>query len=271
MKNIHKNIPFEEIPFHLDIPSGGTVFLTSDITNFALKAKANGRSINIQLFIDNFQLVLKEGTLIIPGYTDYLRDNDTFDYQKSKPSTGAISNRVLKREDFTRTFDPLHSVFVWGKEKEAILKLKDESTFGENSIFSFLEKKDCIFIFMDVHMNKSFTFIHYIEEQEKVPYRKYYNWTIAIKNNNETSLNTVRFYSRKPGVVNSILKLHEYFKKNKLVDTYNYIDLSIELITAKTTTTAAKYFIRKKDYFYSFSIKSYIKAIIKKIIGRQTI
>jgi len=127
MIKIDPAIPFEELPFHLNLKSDDVVFVSSDLKNFAFNAKKQQKSLNIDLFIENFQRVLSDGTLIIPAYTDYLKNGDTFDFVKSKPSTGAISNKVFKRKDFLRTSDPLHSVLVWGKHQDEILILNDES------------------------------------------------------------------------------------------------------------------------------------------------
>lgn len=269
MKIIDSEIPFEEIPFFLELKDDDIVFISSDIKNFALKSKAEKKSIDVNLFIDKLQSILKNGTLIIPAYTDYLKDGDTFDYYKSKPSTGAISNKVFKRKDFKRTFDPLHSVFVWGKHSEEILKLKDESTFGKNSIFGYLHRKNCTFLFFDVHIIQSLTFVHYVEESLKVHYRKYYNWMIYTKIKDQITKTPIKFYTRKMGVITNFDELNATFFERKLMKRYKYSSIPIDKITANDTANTVIESIENKKYLYQFSIILYIKSIVKRIINRK--
>lgn len=266
MEQINSNIPFEELPFHLGIKDNDVVFISSDVSNFALKAKADGTIINVDSFINNFQSILKNGTLIIPAYTDYLKDGDTFDYLKSKPSTGAISNKTFKRKDFQRTTDVLHSVFVWGKDSNEILQLKDESTFGKNSIFSYLHQVDCTFLFFDVNLLSSFTYIHYVEEYSNVHYRKYKHWKITFKRNDELVDKKVLFHTRKKGVFTNVEKLIKaLFDQNKMTR-YQYDTINIDKLKAKNAAQTIESLIQNKDYLYTFSNKEYFKATLKDIL-----
>lgn len=268
MKTINADIPFEEIPSYLELNDDAIVFISSDIKNFALKAKAEKRSIAINAFIDQLQRIIKNGTIIIPAYTDYLKDGDTFDYYKSKPSTGAISNKVFKRKDFKRTLDPLHSVFVWGKHSKEILKLKDESTFGEHSIFGYLHKRNCTFLFFDVHIVKSLTFVHSIEERLNVKYRRFYNWMIYTKIKEQITETPVQFHTRKMGVVTDFDELNATLIERQLMERYNYSTIKIDKIKASDIAKTVVESIENKRYLYRFSLKLYLKSIVKKLIGR---
>ncbi|MCO5260443.1 MAG: AAC(3) family N-acetyltransferase [Crocinitomicaceae bacterium] len=268
MKTIDSNIPFEEIPFHLGLSSTDTVFISSDIKNFALKAKKEGKSIDINLFIDNFQEVLKEGTLIIPAYTDYLKNGDTFDYKKGKPSTGAVSNKVFKRNDFARTKDPLHSVFIWGNAINELKDCEDESTFGQHSIYAALLKKKCIFLFFDVHIVNSFTYVHHVEEYLNVPYRHYQNWTINCQIDGDKTVKSVKFHTKKAGIVTDFDALNNDFFQQKAMQRLNYAGIFIDKINAEDATRIITEKIQKKEYLYRFSWIVFIKTIIKKLIGK---
>lgn len=268
MKTINSEIPFEELPFHLGLNEDDIVLISSDLKSFALKAKAKKKTINIERFINNFQQVLKNGTIVIPAYTDYLKNGDTFDYQKSKPSTGAISNKTMKRKDFKRTFDPLHSVFVWGKDQNEILQLEDESTFGENSIFGYLQQKNCVFLFFDVHIIDSFTFIHYVEERLNVHYRKYKNWIISVTVDEKIHNKNVKFHTKKPGVINDFNTLNATLLERNLMIRYSYSNIFIDKVTANNASKVATELIQNKKYLYRFSLLFYIKTLIKRIIGK---
>lgn len=269
MKVINPDTPFQDLPSHLELKADDIVFISSDIKSFALKAKAERKSVDINSFIEKLQSILTNGTIIIPAYTDYLKDGDTFDYLKSKPSTGAISNKVFKRKDFKRTLDPLHSVLVWGKHSEDILKLKDESTFGENSIFGYLHRQNCTFLFFDVHIVKSLTFVHYVEERLKVPYRRYYKWTIFTKVKDQITKTPVKFHTRKKGVVTDFEELNATLIGQGSMERHQYSSVFIDKLTANQITQTVTDSIENKKYLYRFSLMNYIKSTVKRLIGRK--
>lgn len=265
MKNLPKHIPFEELPFHLNIQADAWVFITSDLKQLAVQARSRGQMLNIDAFIDNFKKVLKDGTLVIPAYTDQLKNGDTFFYEKGKPTTGALSNRIFKRKDFKRSFDPLHSVFVWGKGTEEILSCKDKSTFGKDSVFHVLQQNNCTFLFFDVHINKSFTFVHYVEEQLKVPYRKYNKWIVNYSRASMIQPREVWFYTRKLGVASDVEALSETFFARNLMQTFWYNDCRIDRITAEDAAATIEEFIKEKKYLYHFSWKILFWGLKKRI------
>lgn len=269
MKHIHPEIPFEELPFHLHLTADATVFISADMKRLALKAKAENQTLNITKFIENCQQVLSKGTLIIPAYTDYLKNGDTFNPQKGKPSTGAISNKVFKRSDFKRTKDPLHSVFVWGKGSSDILALEDTSTFGKNSIFSYLHANNAVFLFFDVHIENSFTYIHYVEEYLNVPYRSYHNWTINIEENGVVTPKNIQFHMKKWGVLADVDALNEVFFKRGAMERYDYSGIYIDSITADRATPIITEKINNKEYLYRFSSKQFLKSFLKKLLNRK--
>ncbi|MFA5573817.1 MAG: AAC(3) family N-acetyltransferase [Brumimicrobium sp.] len=269
MIKINSNIPFEELAFHLDLQQDDMVFISSDLKQLAVREKKIGKSLDINKFIDNFQQVLKEGTIVIPAYTDGLTKNDIFDYNKSRPVVGALPNRVFKRKDFVRSFDPLHSVFVWGKEKEELLKYDDTSTFGEKSVFHFLHKKNATFIFIDIHPQETFTYVHFIEEQEKVPYRAYKNFTIQYNKGDEKSSRDVHFYTKKKGVLSNIYNLVNDFFKQGAMKRFEYDNIYIDKIKAHSATEIMKQHLSKKQYFYTFSWNRYFRDLIKSFLGRD--
>lgn len=268
MKEIQDNIPFDELPFHLELPEDAVIFVTSDLKRIGLQSRANKQTIDAMAFLDNLQKVVCKGTIIVPTYTDYLKNGDTFDYLKSQPSTGALSKRVLKRKDFTRTTDPLHSVCVWGKYANEILQLKDESTFGKNSIFDFLWQKNALFLFFDVSIQQSFTFIHHVEEQIDVPYRRYKNWKIWIKMDGTESLQPVKFHTRKPGVISNVEALNTTLLNEGLMKRVRYGNVFIDKVTAIATAEKVKIFIQQKKYLYHFSVFAYFKTVMKRMLGR---
>lgn len=263
MKTIPSEISFDALPFHLELKEDAVVFVTSDLQRMALLHRERYQSMDVMKFLDNLKKVVKNGTIVIPTYTDYLKNGDTFRYGKSKPSTGAVSNRVLKRDDFIRTTDPLHSVAVWGRDTDQVLQMNDESTFGVHSVFNFLREKNAVFLFFDVTIQQSFTFIHYVEERLDVPYRRFKKWHFKVEKDGETKNRKVLFHTRKFGVVSDVEELNKMFLETQTMQRFSYNGLYIDKITAEETEVGVHSFIHSKKYLYHFSWKAFIKDVAR--------
>ena len=268
---IPSDISFEDLPFHLNINENDTVFISADLKNIAYALKSKNKIVQIDQFIDNFKLILKNGTIVIPAYTDNLKNLGTFNYLKDKPTTGSISNKVFKRKDFTRSNDPLHSVFAWGKNTNQILDLKDNSTFGKNSIYSFLHQQNAKFIFIDVHIENSFTFVHYVEEHLAVNYRTFEKITyFNIDNQNNKSTKEILFFKKKWGIINDFEKLNSNFQSKGIFTNYNYLNIPIEICSAEKAFTEIKRTIETKEKVHRFKFVIFIKDFLRSLIISKT-
>lgn len=176
-------IPYQEIVDHLDIQASDVLIIASDITRLAFNAKRNERSFDVDALIDSFKRKLTvQGTLIFPAYNFYLRSGQIFDVKKTEPITGAMALAAFRGGDFKRTWHPLHSFMVWGKESEALQNLQNKSSFGSDSPFAKFLEWNAKMLFIGTNVAEAFTYTHYVEEQDKVPYRhfkplliRYYN------------------------------------------------------------------------------------------------
>lgn len=252
-----------------DLQAEDTVFISSDIAKLALYFKNQGVAFNADHFIDLLQQRLSNGTIVIPAYTDLLKNGQTFDRQKSKPTTGALSNRVFKRKDFFRTADPLHSVFVWGKDSEMILSLKDESTFGDNSIFGYLDRVGAEMIIIDVHFENSFTFVHYVEEKKRVSFRKPYHWKINVIDQGQQREQGVIFYTKKAGYLVALDDLQNKLIMSGVVVRKEIYDVPILMMNLTETRKAVENYLDQGEKTYDFSWKIWMKQMIKQILGRK--
>jgi aminoglycoside 3-N-acetyltransferase len=265
---VNKNV-YQELVDSFELKKDDTLFISSDISNLAKNFKERGVAFDVNSFIVELQQKVKEGTIIIPAYTDNLRNGDIFDYQKSKPTTGALSNRVGKRKDFARSFDPLHSAYVWGKWKTVILNLSDESAFGENSIFGLLAKENAKFIFIDVDLQNSFTFIHYLEQKRNVAYRKFYPVEIQIKNNNIVAPKLIQFHTKRMGISTNLFPLQTYLLENKYVKEKIFGQSRIYLSNADEMTKGVNDCLQKGIKLYKFDAVLLAKQFVKKMIGKK--
>lgn len=185
----------------LDITPGSLVMVTADLTRLAMITRRKKREFEIDRFISNLKQCLgKGGTLVIPAFNFNLKNNDYFNPAKSLPITGALAIAALKRPEFLRTKNPLHSFLVWGEHAEALAALDNQSSFSASSPFAFMNEHQAKMLLIDTSVSAAFTFVHHVEEMEKVHYRKYK--TIGI-NVDENAGNPARkeylLYAKKPG------------------------------------------------------------------------
>lgn len=256
----------ESLPLEKD----DILFVASDLHTIAMDCKARGERFDVNAFIDSFQSVLSSGTLIIPAYTDDLWSGGTFDVRNSKPTTGALSNKVFRRKDFQRTMDPLHSVFVWGRDTQEILNLNPGSTFGEDSVFGYLYRKKAKMICIDVHLQNSFTFVHYVEEKLNVKYRKHYHLHLKVIDYEGLEVEKeIDFHTKRPWILTDLYDLQQSFGADGVKQNYKFGHSKIQYFElAKAHNYVIKY-IRSGKRLYQVDLTHFLKSILKKIIGRK--
>ncbi len=91
-----------------------------------------------------------------------------YDILKSKSQTGALGNIALKRSDFRRTKHPIYSFAVVEKFQNELVALQNKGAFDSNSPFNFMYKNNAKMIIVNLSLQDSFTFVHYVEECLKV-------------------------------------------------------------------------------------------------------
>ena len=181
MLDIHQD--FESLSRSLSdfgVRKGDVVYVASDITRltnnarkkYGLKTPVERESF-LSMMADTLQdIVSPSGTLLFPVFTWDFCKGELFDIKRTLGKVGAFHNWILlNRSDFLRTAHPMYSFMVWGKDAKRLIEINNVDAFSSESPFGYLHKKKAKMILIDVHLDQSFTFIHYIEEQLRVPYR----------------------------------------------------------------------------------------------------
>jgi len=194
-------IPYREVAKQLNIQEGDQVLLTSDILRLAMKARKKEKEFDLNAFLDSFIEVLgPEGTLLIPAYNFDLESGDPYSIKETEPMTGSLALVAMKRDDFIRTSNPLHSFFVWGKDAPLMAELNNESSFGPDSPFAYLHKRNALMIFAGTTVGNAMTFTHYVEESLNVKYRKYKSIKINYTGSDgDSGQRPFRLYAKKYG------------------------------------------------------------------------
>ncbi|MDR3194728.1 MAG: AAC(3) family N-acetyltransferase [Tannerella sp.] len=195
---------------HLSLKRDDVLLVTGDILRLAVQEKMRNEYFDMAGFIGSFKAQLPDGALLFHAFNDRLVSGDTFDYRRTRPTTGALSVAAWKDPEFVRTHDPFHSFMVWGRDAGALQWMNYASTFGTDSVFGWLHRNRAKMLFIDVSLVRSFTFVHYCEESVTVPYRKHRRHRIRmIDEAGRATVAEKLFYTRKCGYYNSLDRLEE--------------------------------------------------------------
>lgn len=258
-----------ELAESLPLKKNDILFIASDLGQLAKDCRARGERFDANAFIESFQSFLSDGTIVIPAYTDNLWNGDTFNYHKSRPTTGALSNKVFRRKDFVRSHDPLHSVFAWGKYAEDIEKLNAESTFGKGSIFDFLYTHKAKMICIDVHFQNSLTFVHYVEEKKGVKYRKFYDLQLKVMDDHGEHDQKIRFHTKKPWILTDLYDLQQSMGAEGIKTNYKFGNVKIQYFELRKAHNYIVDYIHSGRRLYQVDLIHFVKRVIKKIIRKK--
>ncbi|EAK0446128.1 aminoglycoside N(3)-acetyltransferase [Campylobacter lari] len=179
---------------NLGIKQGDILFVHSEIYNFGIPLVTPKELLRI--FLDCFfEVIGKEGTLIMPTFTYSFCDGKDYDKINSKTKVGVLNEFFRLQPGVKRTNDPIFSCAIKGAKEDLFLQDHD-SCFGENSVFDILTKNNGKIILFG-NENLGITYIHYIEEKFGVSYRyfKRFNGNIIDELGNKYQKN-IKYYVR---------------------------------------------------------------------------
>ena len=130
-------------------------------------------------FIKNIEKIFYKKTILFPAFSNDLITKKKFDIKKSSIYTGLIPKLILKK-NYYRTFSPLHSFLVKGSNIKEIKKLKQITTWGKGSVYEWLEKKNAVWVALNLEWEKGCAFAHRTEELYKVNFRYFKKYTGAL-------------------------------------------------------------------------------------------
>ena len=264
--------PYLQIPTLLDIKADDTLLVASDITKLALTTMRTEKLFNTLQFINALQQQVSKGTLLFPAFVNGLKSGHIFDVKNSLPQTGTLAVTAFKNNDFVRTTDPFHSFMVWGKYANQLSNLKNKSTFGTNSVFAFLHTIKGKMLLIDIDLQHSFTFAHYVEELENVKYRAFKTYNInCIYNNGDNEIRDILFFEKQKGVTLNLNGLYPLFKQKGALTEYKINGSLFTLIDFEKSAQIIKNDItlNKAKNLHSFSYSLWLKMITKKLINKK--
>ena len=229
-----RNSTLEDIIDGTTISNGDFVLITGNITKLLRKLKKDDKKFNLNIFIDkDLEKLGVNGTLAIQTFNWDFCDGKGYDINNSNSQTGSLGSAALKRDDFIRTKHPIYSFAVTGKYKNELELLNNKSAFGFGSPFDFMYKHKAKMIIFDLPLQNSFTFVHYVEEVNKVNYR--YNKSFRsqyIDRNGFSSIMEYDMYVREieNNVLTSIEPLENIFIDGKAMKGNEVDNIKIKII-----------------------------------------
>lgn len=148
-----------------------TIVFQTDVLNTSIFYKTEPKKVAKKI-IFLIEKIFKNKTILFPAFSNDIIHKKKFDITKSSINTGLIPKLILKR-NYYRTFSPLHSFLVKGPGISEIKKLNQITTWGEGSVFEWLEKKNARWVAFNLNWERGCAFAHRSEEICKVPYRFY--------------------------------------------------------------------------------------------------
>ena len=115
----------------------------------------------------------EDRTIIFPSYTftNFVRTR-VYDALKDKPETGALPLIAMESGDFKRTRNAMDSYLVKGPRSTELLSLSEKTLWGESSVMNWFGQ-NARTIILGEHWHTACSLFHWIEENQKVPYRYY--------------------------------------------------------------------------------------------------
>lgn len=123
----------------------------------------------------------KKGTLLIPTYTlSTYNSPRIYSERNSKITSGVLGDFSIRDSDFKRTFHPLYSTSVYGKNLEYYLSQDKSTCFGDGSLFDLFSKtKNGIVLMLGLNFNGP-TLYHYYDQKYNANGRFIKNFKIKI-------------------------------------------------------------------------------------------
>ncbi len=197
------------------VKKGDVIFVHSDISAFG-KLSTFDAAFLLKTLADALkESVGSNGTIIMPTFTYSFTENKPYDKSNSKSKVGILTEYFRKQPDVSRTIHADHSVAIWGRHRNELLKI-GKDTFDKDSIFGKLHKLNGKIVFFGAPF-QSCTFLHYIEQMHKVPYRYMKKIRGKIIDGNKEYEDEITFYVKYVIFFTHLSNLEKHLLDKKLL------------------------------------------------------
>ncbi|RAZ57496.1 AAC(3) family N-acetyltransferase [Campylobacter hyointestinalis] len=165
----------------IGIKSGDAVCVHTELFTLGKPLLAKDEFLRVLLHCF-YEVIGKNGTLIMPTFTYSFCKNQIYDKLNSRSTMGVLTEFFRYQNGVVRTNDPIFSFAINGANKDAFLS-DTKSCFGKNSVYDVLKKMEGKIVLLG-NQKLGYTFTHYIEEQAEVSYRYFKEFSGKIVDEN---------------------------------------------------------------------------------------
>lgn len=201
-------------------------------------------------------LANKKRPIIFPAFTHSFGKTGVFDVLKTRPEQmGTLPLMAFKDQFFYRTLSPITSYFIWPHCGDFIFN-KFTTTFGETSLFGWLNKRKCRIICIGKIPDHKLGWIgvHHSEEINKVPYRffKIFFGTIIAANKEEHSVTQYHYARRREmKIKNDFSLLNRALSENGLRVNFNQNGIDISSVWCSDLMLVSDSLIRSDPFAHT--------------------
>ncbi len=221
--------------------------------------------INVAKIISKqIEKIFNKKTILFPAFSNDLVNNKKYDIKKSSIYTGTIPKIVLKK-NYYRTASLLHSFLAKGPLVKELKKLKQETTWGKGSVFEWLEKKNAVWVALNLEWERGCAFAHRSEELQRVGYRYYKIYYGKLYKNNKfiRNVSEKKYSNYQTKIIKDYSKSFTKLKKNHTSTFIINQNLYANAANTKNITNDyGKNFT--KDKFFGIKNKVQLKNWLKK-------
>ena len=120
-------------------------------------------------------LVGKSGSIIMPAYTSGMPKNYIYNIKEFEKNLNIsiLSKEFFRTQKVYRSSNPLHNHIGIGNDTDFLLYSDTNSSYGRNSDFCYMYKKNFKLILLGCTPQQGATYLHHLEALVGVPYRKW--------------------------------------------------------------------------------------------------
>ena len=223
------------------------ILIFSDLFELFLKHDENKIILSLEEIIDF--LIKKKKTIILPTFNLNFPKTKKTSFSPEFIQTGFANKYLIEKYDFKRTKKPMYNFAVLGPKYNSILKLKQSTAWGENSVIGHLVKKKSTAIGLNIN-KKTFDWhvIHHCEEMFKVPYRYYKIFSGRNLDLNSKVYEKMYVRDLKSNYIRDGSKLNNILIKKRRIKNFNYKIINISLLNLYDYYIEAEKLLRKNIY-----------------------
>ena len=244
----------------LNLKKNDKIHLSLDLMKFFLTLKIKKISFNkfSEIILELIKLRVGEnGIIAVPVFDFKCVHTKKFNRIKTLGQTGAFGNYLLKRYFKNRSYHPINSFLIFGKNSSRLINHKHENCHGINSIWKYFIQKNFKLVTIGHHYVRSFTIVHYLERLSGVKYRFDKSVEIQYDNFREKKKYKFVFFARKLDICKHstiTFRCDEIFFKKKIFKFFRINKLiSFNIDLKKASKLILNDLKRKKNTLVSFS------------------